>query len=52
MTKKPLCSVVMPVYNAEKFLETTLKSVLNQTIKDIEIICVDDCSNDKTRDGL
>lgn len=48
MTKKPLCSVVMPVYNAEKFLETTLKSVLNQTVKDIEIICVDDCSKDKS----
>ena len=48
MTKKPLCSVVMPVYNAEKFIETTLKSVLNQTVKDIEIICVDDCSKDKS----
>lgn len=46
--KKPLCSVVMPVYNAENFIDMALQSVLNQTIKDIEIICVDDCSTDKS----
>ena len=48
MATKPLCSVVMPVYNAEKFIEKTLQSVINQTIKDIEIICVDDCSKDNS----
>ena len=42
------CSVVIPVYNAEKFIETTLRSVVNQTIKDIEIICVNDCSKDNS----
>lgn len=46
--KKPLCSVVMPVYNAENFIDMALQSVLNQTIKDIEIICVNDCSTDKS----
>ena len=38
----------MPVYNAEKFIENTLNSVINQTIKDIEIICIDDCSKDNS----
>ena len=42
------CSVVIPVYNAENFIETTLRSVVNQTIKDIEIICVNDCSKDNS----
>jgi len=46
--KKLLVSVVIPVYNAEKFIEQTLKSVMNQTIKDIEIICVNDCSKDNS----
>ena len=44
----PLVSVVMPVYNAEKFIEKALRSVMNQTVKDIEIICVNDCSKDKS----
>lgn len=48
MEKKLVCSVVMPVYNAEKFIEETLRSVMNQTVKDIEIICVNDCSKDKS----
>ena len=43
MDKNLICSVVIPVYNAEKFIKDTLNSVLNQTVKDIEIICVDDC---------
>lgn len=46
------CSVVIPMYNAEKFIENTISSVINQTIKEIEIICVDDCSKDKTLDIL
>ncbi len=48
MDKNLICSVVIPVYNAEKFIKDTLNSVLNQTVKDIEIICVDDCSTDKS----
>lgn len=40
-------SVIIPVYNVEKYLEQCLDSVINQTLKDIEIICVDDGSPDK-----
>ena len=39
-------SVVIPVYNVEKYLRNTLDSVINQTFKNIEIICVDDGSTD------
>ncbi len=39
-------SVVIPVFNAEEFLRECLDSVLNQTLQDIEVICVDDCSTD------
>lgn len=41
-------SVVIPVYNVEKFLEDSLKSVLNQTLEDIELICVNDGSQDNS----
>lgn len=41
-------SVVVPVYNAEEFLEESINSVLNQTLKDIEIICVNDGSKDNS----
>lgn len=42
----PKVSVIIPVYNAEKFLEKCLNSVINQTLDDIEIIAVDDGSSD------
>lgn len=41
-------SVVMPIYNAYAFLRTTLDSVLSQTLKEIEVICIDDGSTDKS----
>lgn len=41
-------SIIVPVYNAEEFLENCLISLHNQTIKDIEIILVDDGSTDKS----
>ena len=41
-------SVVMPLYNAEKFLELSVQSVLQQTFKDFELILVEDCSTDGT----
>lgn len=44
--KMPKISVIIPVYNAEKYLERCLESVCNQTLRDIEVICVNDCSTD------
>ena len=44
----PKISVVMPVYNEEKFIRECLDSVVNQTLRDIEIICVNDGSTDST----
>lgn len=45
-------SVVMPVYNAEEYLRQCLDSVVDQTLKEIEIICVDDGSTDSSLDIL
>lgn len=42
----PKVSVIMPVYNSEKYLRQCLDTVINQTLKEIEIICVDDGSTD------
>ena len=44
----PKLSIIIPVYNVEKYLERCLDSVLNQTFDDIEIICVNDCSTDNS----
>lgn len=41
-------SIIIPVYNAELFIETCLYSLVNQTYKDLEIICIDSCSTDKS----
>ena len=46
--EKVKVSVVVPVYNAEKYLERCLDSLRKQTLKDIEIICVNDGSTDKS----
>ena len=45
-------SVIVPIYNAEKYLEQCLDSIVNQTLKDIEIICIDDGSTDSSHDIL
>lgn len=39
-------SVIIPIYNVEKYVERCLLSVMDQTLKNIEIICIDDCSSD------
>lgn len=46
----PKISIVVPIYNVEQYIEECLNSVINQTFKDIEIICVDDCGNDNSID--
>ena len=48
-TKQPLVSVVMPVYNADRFLRQAIESVLEQTYGNIELILVDDFSQDASR---
>lgn len=44
----PIISVIVPIYNVEKYLKRCINSILNQTLKDIEIICIDDCSTDNS----
>ncbi|MST56359.1 glycosyltransferase [Pyramidobacter sp. SM-530-WT-4B] len=44
----PQVSVVIPVYNADAYLEQCLGSIVSQTLKEIEIICVDDGSTDRS----
>lgn len=47
---EPYFSIVMPVYNGEKYIDRMLKGILNQTFSDWELIVVDDCSGDKSPD--
>ena len=48
MENKVLVSAIVPVYNAEKYLHQTLDSLIHQTLREIEIICVDDGSSDRS----
>ena len=41
-------SVIIPVFNTEEYLPKCISSIINQTIKNIEIICVNDCSTDNS----
>ena len=50
--EKPKVSVIIPVYNVERFLAQCLDSVITQTCKEIEIICVEDCSTDRSKEIL
>ncbi len=48
----PLVTVIMPAYNAQDYLEHSIESILNQTWRNLEIIIIDDCSDDRTWDIL
>ena len=52
MHSEDLISVIIPVYNAEGYLERCLRSVCNQTYQNLEIICVNDGSTDATKQIL
>ena len=43
-----LVSIIIPVYNVEKYIEQCIQSVINQTYKNIEIILINDGSTDKS----
>ena len=49
-SEKPKVSVILPIYNAEQYLKECLNSIINQTFKEIEIICVNDGSTDNSLD--
>lgn len=48
MSQKELVSIIMPNYNCEKFVYETVKSVIDQTYENWELLFVDDCSTDKS----
>ena len=48
MPNTPKVSVIIPIYNVEKYIEQCLESVISQILKDIEILCIDDCSTDSS----
>ncbi len=48
MSANPIVSVVIPCYNAEKFIGETIRSVLDQSLRDLEVIVVDDGSTDNS----
>lgn len=50
MTTQPLVSVIIPNYNHAPFLKHRIESVLNQTFQDFELIFLDDCSKDESRE--
>ena len=46
--KIPLVSVIIPMYNSAKYIPQTLETLLNQTMRDFEVVVVDDCSTDNS----
>ncbi|MDE3946029.1 glycosyltransferase family 2 protein, partial [Glaesserella parasuis] len=52
MTSLPLVSVIIPCYNAENFVESAVRSIMEQTYSNLEIIVINDCSSDNTGEIL
>lgn len=52
MPSAPLVSIIIPVHNDEATVEAAVESCLEQTLRDIEVICVDDASTDGTADVI
>ena len=52
MSNNPLITVIVPVYNAERYLRRCLDSILQQSLEKIEILAVDDGSKDHSADIL
>ena len=48
----PQISVIIPVYNTAKYLEQCMSTLVNQTFREIELICINDGSTDESRDIL
>ena len=48
-SKKPLVSIIMNCYNGEKYLKQSIKSIINQTYKNWELIFWDNCSTDNSK---
>lgn len=46
----PKVSVIVPIYNVEPYIDECMRSLVTQTLHDIEIVCVDDCGTDKSMD--
>ena len=48
MKAQPLVSIVVPIYNVQEYIAECLYSLIRQTYRNIEIICVDDCTLDNS----
>ena len=52
MLREVKISVIVPIYNVEKYLVSCIDSILNQEFSDYEIICIEDCSTDNSYNVL
>lgn len=48
MSNSPFISVIVPLYNKEKYVQNAVESILNQTFTDFELLIINDCSTDKS----